>query len=261
MLRRLVVVLVPALAFAPNVARAEPLDVATCTSAYQQGQRLRRQGTLLESREQLFLCARDPCPASLQPDCLRWLGEVEHLIPSIVIVVRRDDGSDVKDAHVTIDGHAHADRVDGLASEVNPGEHAIRVEVGAVVLEQVVLTHVAEKGRIVTFHLPAPRPPPPPAPVVVKLEPHRPVGWPTFVLGGLGVVGLGIFGGFAIQGESRYADLRDCRPACNPDDVDAARSSYRTSDIALALSLVALAGAAVTFLTRPTVLSPAASPR
>ena len=77
---------------------------------------------------------------------------------------------------------------------------------------------------------------------------HRPVGWPTFVLGGLGVAGLGVFAGFAIQGESRFGRLGECRPACDPVDVDAARLSYRVADVALAVSLVALSAAVVTFL-------------
>lgn len=255
--RRLVLALT--LVLAPAVARAEPSGPPSCMTAYEQAQRLRRQGTLLESRAQLYVCARDPCPASLQPDCLRWLGEVDHLVPSIVVTVRRDDGTDANDARVFIDGLLKVERLDGSAIEVNPGEHVVRIEMGEVVLEQSVLSHVAEKGRQVSFRVhdapapPAPAPPPPPP------QAHRPVGWPTFVLGGLGLVGLGVFTGFAVQGESRYGDLGDCRPGCDPRDVDAVRTSYRVADIALAVSFVAASAALVTFLVRPTVYTSTAS--
>lgn len=246
-LKRLLVV---GLLAVPRAAQAEP-DRAACTTAYDQGQRLRRQGALLESREQLLICGRDPCPESLQPDCVRWLGEVEHLVPSIVVTARRDDGTDIKDAHVLVDGQLRSEHLDGREIEMNPGDHKVRVEIGSEALEQSVVTTAAEKGRIVAFRL-KPRvvvlPPPPP---VVHTE--RPIGWPTYVLGGVGIVGIGLFAGFAIQGESRYSDLERCRPGCNPSDVDSARTSYHVSDVALGIGVLALAGAVVTYVLRPTV--------
>ena len=244
----------------PSVARADPPDRATCASAYEQGQRLRKQNALVESRAQLVVCGRDPCPESLQPDCVRWLGEVEHLVPSIVVAARKDDGSDVKDARVLVDGRLVAERLDGNAIEVNPGDHTVRVEIGTDVLEQSILTNAAEKARIVTFKVrdrlppPPPRPPPPPPPPPPPVVTERPIGWPTYVLSGIGVVGLGLFGGFAIRGESQYGDLKNCRPACDPDDVSATRVSYRVSDVALGVGILAVAGAVITYITRPTIV-------
>jgi hypothetical protein len=222
-------------------------------AAFEQGQRLRRQGSLLESRAQLLLCARDPCPPLLRPDCLRWLHELDPLIPSVVVSVRRDDGTDITNARLFIDGRLQTERLDGSAIEVNPGEHAVRVEVESSVLEQIALTHVAEKGHVVSFRIGAPAvvvlPPPPPPP----LPSRRPIAWPTFALAGLSVTAMGLFAGFAVDAESRYAGLESCRPACDPAAVDATRRSYRVANVALVVSVVALTAAIVTFVVRPTL--------
>src|SRR5262245_12836867 len=69
-------------------ALAAPTDIRACASAYEQGQRLRKQGALRAAREEVVLCASDSCPAALRDDCMQWLREIERALPTVVLVAR-----------------------------------------------------------------------------------------------------------------------------------------------------------------------------
>lgn len=237
---------------------ADPPDRAACASSFEKGQRLRRQGSYLDARSEFLVCGRPPCPEALRPGCARWLSEIEHLIPSIVVSVRGGDGNDLKDAKVYVDDKLVSEHLDGRAIDLDPGDHKVRVEAAGQVLAQDVLAPEADKGRVVVFRLETPKTEPPsPTFDAPPLVPTRPVEWPTYVFGAVGIVGAGVFTGFALHGESQYADLGQCRPGCNPSDVDAAKRSYLIGDVALGVSIVALGIALGTYLLRPTVLAPA----
>src|SRR5262245_56106628 len=85
-----------AAALVVSLSRAAPPQgdqvKVTCAQAYETAQRLREGHRLREAREQLLVCARPECPALLRRDCAPWLGEVEAVLPSIVVVARTADG-------------------------------------------------------------------------------------------------------------------------------------------------------------------------
>jgi hypothetical protein len=234
-------------------AADEGPDKQACASAFESAQRLRRQGALLAARAKLQMCARAPCPEALYPECTQWLSEVEHALPSIVVAVRRDDGTDVKEARVFVDDLPVAERLDGRPIELDPGEHVVRVDAHGQQAKESILVAEGEKSRTITFKLPKPKavapPPPPPAPPIAT----RPVQWPTYVFGGMGIIAAGIFAGFALSGDSVYRDLERCRPGCDPSLVDEARGRYVAADVALGVSLVAVGVAVGAFLLRPRV--------
>ena len=83
----------------------------------------------------------------------------------------------------------------------------------------------------------------------------RPIPPLVFVLGGVGLVGLGSFAFFGIRAKNDEAELRDsgCQPRCDVDEVDAVFEKQVIADVSLGIGVAALAAATIVFLTRPTV--------
>jgi hypothetical protein len=217
-----------------GVARADQVDA--CIAAAEQSQVLRRDGHLLAAHESLLVCARDACPRAIQKDCKRWLGEVEVALPTVVIRAADAAGADVASGRVTIDGKLHEGALTGRAFNVDPGEHALRVESGARVSTQRVVVRQGERDRLITLQFPAETPP-------------VPARVPAFawVLGGAGAAGLTAGVLLWAVGRSEHAALvatcgvtHDCDPAA----VDRARAKLVVGDIVFGVGLAAV-GAAV----------------
>jgi hypothetical protein len=228
-------------------------DQSACRAAYEDGQRLRRGKKLLEAREKLLVCARSPCPAVFQPECIKWLEEIEAEIPTVVVSVEgAKEGVPVR---VLVDGETFAERADGVARPLDPGEH----ELVAVSEDQRVSRRVmiVEGGKAQRFDLAFPERAEPPAASRVETpgeparEPGRPVPALTWVLAGVGVVAGGASGFFAYRGLSQRDDIQGCSPNCLQSDVDEARRSLLVADVALGVSIVALGAALVLYLSRP----------
>jgi hypothetical protein len=238
---------------------ADPAQLR-CNQAYEDGQRLRRAGTLRRARDELLVCTRDPCPARQQAECSEWLKSLEAAIPSF-IPVAKVDGREVVDVSVTVDGDRRLERLDGRAIDVDPGAHVVRFErQGEAPIEVQVVAHEAEKNQLVPadFVHAAPKPPeqPPkaePRPTPPAPAPERPVPWTVYALGGASVLSLGGFVLFATQGSSRQGDLdsQGCKPNCDPSDTDAIKKKFLIADVFLGVSLAAAATATVLFLLRP----------
>ncbi|HEY8089538.1 MAG TPA: hypothetical protein VIF09_16870 [Polyangiaceae bacterium] len=102
----------------------------------------------------------------------------------------------------------------------------------------------------------APPSPAPPAPETSSGGGQRVLG---VIVGGVGIVGLGVAGAFAIVAKNQYnTSLGNCQPgdpnACNGTGVsqrDTARSSGNAASIAAAVGGAALVGGAVIWLTAP----------
>lgn len=235
------------LLFASATTAAAP-DRAACLAAYEDGQVRSRGSSLLQARESLSVCSRAPCPGALQPECAKWLDQVERRIPSLVVTAKSAAGDDVAGAKLYVDDRLVSSRLDGRAIEIDPGEHRVRVEADGERAETTLVAAENVKGRVVTLVFPAkPKREPPSPPREAETKPV-PV-W-TWIGLGVGAVGFGTFGVFAITGEGKYGDLEGCKPACNPSDVSSARTSYVIADVGLGVGLVGLAVAAVAYLTR-----------
>ena len=234
-------------------------DKAECLDAYEKAQRVRQEGKLRESKKQLALCARDACPASIRKDCGRWLDEVEQALPSVILRATDANGADLRDVSVTMDAEPIASSITGTSVSVDPGPHKFTftpkggspVTVDAVVAE-------GEKRRTIAMQAPAKTavrqpssPPPTDHDVGPKPETERPVPILTYVLGGVGIVSLGGFGFFALRGSSTRSDLDSCKPFCAQDDIDSSKQNYLIGDVFLGVSIVALAGAVILYVTRP----------
>lgn len=249
--------LLSAVLLSSTVAHA---DRAECSPAYEQAQRLRKAGKLLDSRASLLTCSQDECPAFVRKDCGEWLKEVEREIPSVSVRVVGRDGCDRPDVAVFLDEREATGAADGRAIAADPGTHALRAELDGEKITQTIVLARSERGRIVTLSLgstatcgvalPPPPPPPRASGDTSEHETGRPVPALAFILGGVGVVGLGVGTAFSVSGWSQRSTLDDCKGSCSRGDVSDARRSFVVGDVSLGIGLAALAAAAVIYLTR-----------
>jgi hypothetical protein len=233
-------------------------DVKTnCSNAYVAGQRLRNGHQLRSARAELITCSAEQCPAVLKRECAEWLVDVERRMPSIVVHARSADGSDVSDAQLFVDGTKVLDRLTGASVEVDPGDRVLRIAHQGKTIERVIVVNEGEKLRVVAIDLgpsQETRPREKEAPASPSPSGERPVPWPVYVLGGIGVVGLAGFGVFGISGLAQQRDELDaCRPACAPERVDMVRTKYVVAYSSLAVGSLFLGAAAYFYFTRPTV--------
>jgi hypothetical protein len=242
-----------ALAIVPSVAGAQTKE--QCIAAFDNGQDLREKLKLRAAKDQLLVCARNACAAPLRKDCAELLEAVMRDLPSVSFGARDPDGHDLEGFTAVIDGERIAMDESGRAVPVDPGPHDVRFEHRAYppVVEHVVV-RVGEHNRVIvaSFRAAPPPPPPPPPPPTPQTPPPKDkssaVSPVALVLLGVGAIGLGAFGFFAITGKNEKNKLLgDCAPACSDDQVSRVRTRYIAADVSLGVGLVAL-GAAVYLL-------------
>ena len=61
-----------------------------CFTAYEQGQRLQKDGKLRAAHEEFVACSDAACPGFVRKDCSGWLDEVESSMPAVVLTLPRD---------------------------------------------------------------------------------------------------------------------------------------------------------------------------
>ncbi len=232
---------------------------AACADAYRGAQLQMRNGALRRARESLLVCVSDKCPSVLQPDCLRWLTEVEAATPTMAFAAKGIDGKDVTDVRVTMDGQPLREALDGKAVPVDPGTHTLRFEHGGETpIDQQIVVREGEKSRVVTVSWAKVVPAsgagsdgaPPPAPT------SHTAAW---VFGGVGVASLATFGVLGIHGVARRSDLeKECFGRCAQSKIDSVKTEFAIADVALGVGIVSVGIATVLFLTgRPSTEQPA----
>lgn len=262
LLRRVVPLALASLAFlAPARAWA---DGNACANAAEQAQDLRHKKRFLAAREQVLLCVAEACPKVVRDDCHQWLAQLDGLIPSVVVHARDEAGRDRVRVTLAIDGAVVAQSLDGVAIRLDPGPHLLRLEAeGMSPVEQEVLLAQGEQARRVEITLrsttrdaapvattPARPPVASPLPVV---ETRSSSPWP-WIVGGVGVASLATFGALQIVARGEHDDLQaGCgkTSSCPSDEVDALRTKFQLSAVALGVGVVALGAAAVLFLVQP----------
>ena len=248
------VVGVSALVLALLCSAAQAHADATCISAYEQTQTLRKDGKPLASRAQAAVCSRESCPALLTKDCTKWLAELDAVIPTVVLDPRTPAGAVRGDARVKVDGAPLSEKTDGRPLALEPGAHTFVFEAeGAAPVERALVLKEGERNRKITVTLA------PGSPSASGSSAERPVPIGVWIFGGASVVALGVSAVFAIDGLGKKSDLDKCKPRCAGADVDAMSSSFTLADVALGAGVMAGAAAVYLFLTRPTAESGAAT--
>jgi hypothetical protein len=237
-------------------ARAEAQTKQACYDAYEQGQRLRRAGQLRRARENLLVCARDPCSLVFQPECVGWLAEVDRVQPTLVVDVR-DRGAAITQVVVRVDGEVLATKLDGREMPVDPGEHSFRVELPTgTTMEKREVVLEGEKARRLVFEIPKePAKPARDAPLA-EAPPFPWGGVLSSAAAGLSIAGFAYFG---LTGLARRSTLDACGLYCNRSDIDYTRTHFVIADVFLGVSVIALGAA--TYLWLRWARTPTTEPR
>ena len=269
--RALVAGILAALAAGPSVARAD-VSSAECIQANAAAQDARRDLKFSAAREQLARCVDPSCPAMVRDDCARRLDELGQVQPTIVFDAKDASGRDVAAVKVTVDGRPLAEKLDGAALAVDPGEHTFVFTVaGGALVTQTFVIREGQKARYERIVLGGPAsgqqiPVAPTAaipasslasaPAVVEAAPARPspasaekpaasgspgrtVGW---VLGGVGLAGIGVgtvFGLEALSTKSSHCYANICTP---PGTASTAYQQATISTLGLIAGGVLVAG-------------------
>jgi hypothetical protein len=228
----------PAPAPPPESADAAKAD---CLANYEAAQLARRERRLLDSRAALRICSGVACPAAVRADCVDWLDQVAHSLPSVVVTARAR-GADVLAVKVFIDDKLATERLTGFALEIDPGLRKFRFESPPwPVIEREVLASEGVKDRRIEVEF---APPLPTAPTVTEASAPPPfrLGRSDYVFGGIALAGfatLGYFGGTGLYDAHHLQTT--CHSYCNRDDVQAVSTKLVIADIGLAVGLLALA--------------------
>lgn len=234
-------------------------DKKACIAASEKAQQLRSDGELLAAREEMLVCAREVCPGVIRKDCAKWLGELEDALPSIVFGAKDGRGHDLEEVKVSIDGTVVTTTLDGKAIAVDPGPHVVKFEhAGSPDVEDKIVVREGEKNRFVTVKIRVPGD----DVVETSTTPNasagegnvapRKIPTATVVLGGVGLVALGSFVFFGLEGKSDESHLRStCAPVCSDSDVSAVHSKYVVADVSLLVSVASLGVAAYLYYSQP----------
>lgn len=247
-------------------------DNKACSKAYTNGQIQKKAGKLREAKKSLVACAQNSCPAFINSECAKWLNEVDSMLPTVVIAASDAQGNDLTNVTVSSDGKKLTDQLGGMALEMDPGPHTLRFEhKGNKPVEKKVVIREGEKARVIKVQFGSPNKAAPapvskpaagsggsPAVGAEATTSHASSKTLAYVLGGVGVVGLGSFAYFGLTGTSQRSDLLGhCKNnVCDlpQDQIDSRRSSIKTkfliADISLGVGVVSL-GLATYFFLKP----------
>jgi hypothetical protein len=230
-------------------AHADPVDA--CIATAEEAQRLRLDGKLTRSRENLLACAQATCPAVVRSDCSRWLAEVDELMPSLVLRAVDSAGADRIHVRVAVDDQLITERLDGSEIRVDPGQHVFRLTcAGAPAVEQMVLVRPGEQHRKLSLVCPEPVSVAPPQRATVGVEfsrsdadvqpvqgtsshPRVALVWPIAAMGA-GSIALAAASSLWISGLNDRATLvSGCGTthSCAPSEVDSAHQKLVIGDV------------------------------
>lgn len=237
---------------ASTVAPPARADASRCIADHEQGQVAQKAARLVEARDRFTACAAADCPGTIAKECAELLRTAEASLPTLVLAVTDAEGNDVTAVTVKLDGQVIARDLDGRAITVDPGARRFRFERGdGSHVEQTVLVREGEKNREIRARFAAARaaadPSPPDADAATAPEDgDRGLPAATLIFAGVGVVGLGVFGAFALDGKAKETAMTDpggCAPTCSEREVSSMRQSYLVADIGLGVGLASLAAA------------------
>jgi len=127
-------------------------DDESCARAYVETQRLQRSAQFRAARQQAVNCGQDTCSATVRSQCSEWLESIERALPTLVIDARDASGAAIASVRVEANGELLAERLNGRALELDPGEYVLRFRYGEQVVEQHTLIRESEKYRTLVVH-------------------------------------------------------------------------------------------------------------
>lgn len=259
-------VLATLLFFRVAPAYAQAVTPASCIAANEEAGPLRHAGKLREARAKLRLCSAQSCPVIVRKDCVAAAAQADADVPTVAFSVQDPAGNDLSAVSVMLDGQPLAEKLDGKALDVDPGEHLFRFDAaGLPPVEKRLVIVEGEKNRRERVHLGPPRPgptvlaaplpAPPPAP---RANGRRTLG---LVLGG---TGLGLLAVGGASGLVAFLEWDAAKTACGPSfpakcanpsigssDRSATLVASTVADVTLGVGAAALVTGAVLVLMAP----------
>jgi hypothetical protein len=246
-------------------AKAADPAAMDCVTASNNSVELGNEHRLRAARAQLLVCAASSCPSDVRKECMRRVDAINAQIPTIIFEAKDADGRDLSAVKVTMDGQPFADRLEGTALPLDPGEHTFVFETASrpsVVRHLVVREAQKERRETLTFGATAP----PAPPRYVPPEPHGGLGAQktlAIVTAGIGVAGLGVGSVFGLMMLSKKSDAQKACPDVCADQggVDLWNDAVSSGNLATAFLVgggIAIAGAAVLWFAAPSSGAPAA---
>ena len=249
---------------AGSPAHAAKPTTAECLAASENAIRLGKKHSLRDQRAQLLLCSAASCPGDIRRECTRRVEEVSSSIPTITFEVKDDQGQDLSSVELSMDGELLAERLDGTALSIDPGEHTFSFQIpGRPPLEKRFVIREGQKDRreSIVFSSPKPTVSPPPAhvpPLKAANEPSTASaatpesgGSSTqktlaLVAAGVGVGGTVVGTIFGLKAKSKHdraADL-DCSGATckDSDGVQASADAVKAGNVSTVAFIVGAAG-------------------
>lgn len=214
-----------ALASAPAIAQADAKTV--CISASDRGQSLLHDRHLREARTAFLTCADAACPGLVRGDCSNWLAEVNTSMPTVVVSMRDKKGAEESAVRVLVDGAPFVDHLDGVAQEIDPGVHELKLVLASgEVLEQEVIVHEGEKNRLLAFSLA-----PPSSPTALEQNgpprEHTVYPWIVVAVGGAAVIaGVALF----VVGQGKVNDANSLCPNSQCKDMATQQEAANQND-------------------------------
>jgi hypothetical protein len=215
-----------AILWSARVLGADP-TTADCLAASESSLKSGNEHKLRAERSQLLVCAAASCPADIRRECVRRVDEVNAAIPTIIFEAKDGTGGDLSAVKVTIDGEVLAERLEGSAISIDPGEHTFVFETAgqSPVTKQFVIQE-AQKDRREAIRFVTPATPlvsPQPAqPLASRSPAFLPPGETSQGLGaqkifgivaaGVGVVGLALGSAFGVMAMSDKSDAQSVCP-------------------------------------------------
>lgn len=230
--------------------------MADCIRANELSINLRAKDHLREAREQLLVCAARTCPGEVRAQCEQHLIEVNAQIPTIVFEAKDAAGNDLSAVSVSMDGKPLADRLEGTAISIDPGQHSFHFEsAGVPPVDKSFVLHESEKERRERIPFSAPIGAAAPLPAVAATSVAS--SWSSLktvgvVIGGAGIVGLGIGSAFGVMAASdKNSAGCDANGYCAPGPLGDARTHANVSTVAFVAGGVMLASGVALVLFAP----------
>jgi|SRR6188768_2456504 len=219
----------------------------SCSAAYERTQTEKLAGHYVAAKEAALECSQLQCNSAIVQECVRFYSALEQETPTLVFSARKAEGGELSDVRVEMDGKVVAEQITGRPISTDPGPHNfVFIHKKRGLVRQSETARVGDKARVIEVTFADPNAKTTPADKAKAEKPGVPTM--TYVLGGVGVAGLGLFGYFYASGVHDYNAKNDeCSPYCNPDDIDPIRKKFTYSYISLGVGAAAIAGAAAVY--------------
>jgi hypothetical protein len=238
-------------------------DVERCVEAHDNARVLMLQKKWLEARAGMVRCQEPSCPLAIRSDCAAWFDEVARILPTLLVVVERDDDGKAQ-VELELDGQKLELPTPPRPIEVLPGTHLVRVTLpGYPQVERVVVLGKGEKNHLVRVVFARERPLPPPRLIEVRTpRSTRPTPVTTYAMAGGAVASLATSAVLLASAlSSRSEALDTCAPQCPANERESIDARLLAADVFGGIGLVLGGFAVYTFVNRPTVMEAGIVPK